>query len=129
MKAKYRWEDKLKYYSYILCYVDDILCINHYPDDVLNKLNRYVPLKSGSVGSPDMYLGTKLKHIQLHNGIKPWFMSPSKYVQEAARICEEYVAKHLNKGYKFPKRADKPFKIGYYPEIDVPSVLGQHEAS
>ena len=41
-------EDKLEYYSYILCYVDDILCIHNDQDNVLNKLNGYVPLKPGS---------------------------------------------------------------------------------
>ena len=41
MKAQYRPEDKLQYYSYILCYANDILCI-HDPDDVLNKLNGYM---------------------------------------------------------------------------------------
>ena len=77
VKAEYRSGDKLEYYSYILCYVDDIFCINHDPDDLLNKLNRYVPLKHSSVGSPDMYLGTKLKHLQLHDGIWAWSMSLS----------------------------------------------------
>ena len=60
MKTETRSEDKLEYYLYIICYVDDILCIHHDPDTVLNKLNRYVPLKPGSIGSPDMYLGMKL---------------------------------------------------------------------
>ena len=52
MKAEYRPEDKLEYYSYILCYVDDILCIHHDPDDVLNKLNGYMPLQPSSVRNP-----------------------------------------------------------------------------
>ena len=55
IKSEHRPEDNLEYYSYILCYVDDILCIHHDPDDVLNKLNEYVSLKPGSFGSPDMY--------------------------------------------------------------------------
>ena len=67
--AHFRSEDKLQYYSYILCYVADILCIHHDPDSVLNKLNGYVSLKPGSVGSPYMYLGTKVNCKQLHNGI------------------------------------------------------------
>ena len=54
MKLERRPEDGFKYYSYILCYMHDILCIHH------DKLNEYVPLKPSSVGSPDMYLGTKL---------------------------------------------------------------------
>ena len=69
MKAEYRPEDKLQYYLYILCYVDDIVCIHHNPDDVLNRLNGYMPLKPGLVQSPDMYLGTKLKNMQLQNSI------------------------------------------------------------
>ena len=108
MKAEHRPEDKLEYFSYMLCYVNDILCIHHDPDDELNRLNGYVPIKPGSVGHPDMYLGTKLKCMQLHS-IWAWSISPSKYVREAGRIHEEYVAKHLSKGYKLTNRADNPF--------------------
>ena len=128
MKAQYRPDDKLQYYSYILCYVDDILCIHHSPDDVLNELNDNVPLKPGSVGSPNMYLGTKLKCMQLHNGIWAWSMSPSKYIQEAIRICKEYIIKQVSKGYKLPKRADNPKSV-YSPEMDVSPLLRPDEAS
>ena len=99
MKAQHRPEDKLEFYSYILFYVDDILCIHNDPDDILNILNGYVPLKPGSVRSPDMYLGTKLKCMQLHNSIWVWSLSPSKYVQEEIRICKEYAARHLSNEY------------------------------
>ena len=34
MKPEFRPEDKLEYHLYILCYVDDILCIHHEPDDI-----------------------------------------------------------------------------------------------
>ena len=54
MKAEYRQEDKVEYYSYILCDVDDMLCIYHDPDNVFNKLNRYVPLNPSSVGNADL---------------------------------------------------------------------------
>ena len=53
--------DTFEYYSCILYYVDDIVCIRHDPGDVLNKLNGYVPLKPRSVKSHNMYLGSKLK--------------------------------------------------------------------
>ncbi len=33
------------YYSYMLVYVDDILCIHEDPDSVLKVLNKYFPLK------------------------------------------------------------------------------------
>ena len=69
-----------------------------------------------------MSLGKRLKCMQLHNDIWAWSMSPSKYVKEAVRICEEYIAKHLSKSYKLPKRAENPFKNGYCPELDVSPV-------
>jgi hypothetical protein len=61
LKAVTRPEDNMSYYAYILCYVDDILCIHHVPMSVMNKVNDYLPLKPSSVGDPDIYLGTKLK--------------------------------------------------------------------
>ena len=77
---------------YILCYEHSILWIHHDPDDVLNKLNWHGPLKPHSFGSPDMYLGTQLKHMQLHNVVCSWSMSPSEYVQEAEKNYEMYDA-------------------------------------
>ena len=76
-----------------------------------------------------MYLGMKLKCMQLHNGIWAWSMSPSKYVKEAVRICKKYVARHLSKEYRFPRRADNPFEGGCSPKLDVSPVLGPEEAS
>ena len=61
IKPEFRPEDKLNYYSYIFCYVDNILCIHYDSDNVLNKLNGYMPLKPTSVRSPNMFLGTKPK--------------------------------------------------------------------
>ena len=77
-----------------------------------------------SIGSPDMYLGMKLKCMQLHNDIWAWSISLSKYVQEAVMICNEYVVSHLSKGNKLPKRAENPFKRGRSPKLDVSLVLG-----
>ena len=51
--------DVFEYYSYILCYVDNILWIHHYSMSVLNKLYNYFKLKPVLTGDPDMYLGYK----------------------------------------------------------------------
>ena len=56
-------------------------------------------------------------------------MSPSKYVHEAVRICEEYVTNHLSKGHKLLKRAENSFECGHCPELDVSLVLKPDEAS
>jgi hypothetical protein len=60
-KAETRPADNFRYYAYILCYVDDILCVHNDPMSVLDLINGYMPLKPSLVGDPDIYLGTKLK--------------------------------------------------------------------
>ncbi len=62
LKAVTRPNNNVHYYSYILCYVDDILCIHHDPMSVMNEINGYLLLKSSYVGNPDIYLGARLKH-------------------------------------------------------------------
>ena len=42
-----RQEDGVQYYSFLLCYVDDILCIHHSEDSMLERLYKSFPLKSG----------------------------------------------------------------------------------
>ena len=61
-------EDGVKYYSYIFCYIDDILCIHHNEGSMLEWLHRYFPLKLG-FGKPDMYLDAMLRKIMIHNGV------------------------------------------------------------
>ncbi len=43
-----------KYFSYILLYVNDILCIHNDPDSVLTQIDKYFLLKPDSVGEPDV---------------------------------------------------------------------------
>ena len=47
VESEIRPEDGIKYYSYLLCYVDDILCIHHSADSVLEQLHKSFPLKLG----------------------------------------------------------------------------------
>ena len=80
LKQEIRPEDGVQYYSYLLYYVDDILCIHHNADAMLEWLHKSFPLKLG-FGKPDMYLGAKLHKTRSHNGVWAWAMSPVKYVQ------------------------------------------------
>ncbi len=59
LKAVTRPEDNVGYYAYILCYVDNILCIHHDPMSVMNEINKYLPLKPSSVDNPDIYLSAQ----------------------------------------------------------------------
>ena len=84
-------------------------------------------MKPNSIGSPDIYLGTKLKKTRLENGVEAWGMSPSKYVQEAVRNVEEQLKKGSKPGLS--KRASTPLPAGYVPELDVSRELNPVEAN
>ncbi len=60
-KAETRPVDNFRYYAYLSCYVDNILCVHHDNMSVLNVINGYMPLKPSSIGDLDIYLGTKLE--------------------------------------------------------------------
>jgi hypothetical protein len=62
---------------------------------VLKKINAYLPLKPSSVGDPDIHLGTKLKEMQLPNGVMGWGLSPSKYVVQAVQNCQLHLTEKL----------------------------------
>ena len=66
------------------------MVIHHDARPVLAKINEYMKLKEGSVGDPDLYLGAKLRKVEMPNGVWCYGISPSKYVQEAVRNCELY---------------------------------------
>lgn len=118
-----------RYWSYILCYVDDILVAHHDAMSVLSKIDKFLPLKEGSVGDPSIYLGTKLRENKLANGVFAWSMSPSKYVQEAVENCEKHLESNFGKKYALPSKAANPFPTQYEPEMDVSEPLCPEEAS
>ena len=127
-KAEVRPDDSFEYYSYILCYVDDILVIHHDSLSVLKRIDSYFTLKSSSVDDPDIYLGAKVTKMNLSNGTWCWTLSPSKYVQEAVKNCEQAL-KDLDGNYKLPKHAPNPFPMGYKPELDISTPLEPELAS
>ena len=53
------------YYSCVLLYVDDAMCINHDTEAGLHKLEHYFKMKPGSIGDPDLYLGGKVCPVEL----------------------------------------------------------------
>jgi hypothetical protein len=70
LKGETRPGDGFKYYSYVLCYVDDVLCIHHNAMEQICAIDKRFPLKKTSVGDPDIYLGAKLRKVVLENGVK-----------------------------------------------------------
>ena len=76
-----------KYYSYLFCYVDDILVVHNDAMPIMKKINKLFLLKPDSVGEPNMYLRDKIMYHKTPNGMWSRRMSPSKYVYEACKNC------------------------------------------
>eukprot|EP00804_Cyclotella_cryptica_P001676 CCRYP_009051-RA/>CCRYP_009051-RA protein AED:0.08 eAED:0.08 QI:0/0/0/1/0.5/0.6/5/0/841 len=112
-----------KYYSYILCYVDDLLVVHHNPKRIMDRINSFLPLKPDSVGPPEMYLGAKLKRKTSEDGTTAWGLSPAKYVQQAVKNVETFLKNNLKGRFSLPKRGDNPFPCDYAPEEDVTQLL------
>jgi hypothetical protein len=117
------------YYSYILIYIYDILCIHHDAMTVLDKLDKYFTLNPSSVGNPSMYLGTKLKLTQMSNGVNVWGMSPTKYIKEAVSYCEKHLKSNYYGRYVLPTQDANPFVMEYEPELDETPALDPERAS
>ncbi len=113
----------------MLVYVDNILCVCKNPDSVLNDLNKFISLKLDSVGTPNIYLGAKLKLIQPENSVWSWGIGPSKYVRETVKNCKDYISEHLLPQYRLPKLAPNPFLAKYELGIDVSPELDPDLAS
>ena len=101
LKSEIRPEDEVHYYSYLQCYVDDILGIHHNADTVLQQIQKCFPLKPG-LDKLEMSLSSKLCKSRLHNGVWPCVMSPVKYVQETIRDCAAHLAANYGGRFRLP---------------------------
>jgi hypothetical protein len=90
---------------------------------VMNEINKYLPLKSSSVGDPDIYLGAKLKETQLPNRVMAWGLSLSKYVVQAVKNCQLHLTEKLAGRYSIPAKADNSFPVDYDPSTDLSDLL------
>lgn len=107
-------ESSVEYYEYILCYVDDILCISHDPSRPMNNIRASLKFKNDKVEEPEFYLGASLKKKRL-NGKVVWTISSNDYLQNAVTNVEERLAKE---GKKLPSRALTSMTQDYHPKTD-----------
>lgn len=117
-------------YEYILLYTDDALAISENAEGILRReIGKYFELKEDSIGSPKLYLGGKVRRVQLDNGVFAWSFSSSQYVQAAVKNVEEYLAKPENCKWKIPSKAETPTQTTYRPELDVSPELSPEESA
>ena len=90
--------DGTKYYSYLIVYVDDIICIHEKPKMVMDQLEQGFRLKEPAV-PPKLYLGTDVKKMDIdpsHSTTDEqcWSLGSVSYMKEAIKIAEQHMAKH-----------------------------------
>ena len=123
--------DGSTYYDYVLLYTDDALVISENAENILrNEVGRYFELKEESIGPPKIYLGGRVRKVQLDNGVEAWAFSSSQYVQSAVSNVESYLSQEENqKRWKMPTRAQTPLTTTYHPELDVSSELDPNKSA
>ena len=116
--------DGSAYYSYLVVYVDDVLCVHHSPNMVMDRLGTLFRLKDG-VSEPSMYLGTDVKKwdYQRNDGTtgQCWALGANSYVKEALKVVAALSAKHSLKHTSSRKNGRlTPFdNHDYRPELDA----------
>jgi len=80
------------YYEILLVYVDDILCVSHQPEKMMEQIKQLYWLKDDSIGPPKRYLGANVGKFQLKSGLECWSASPRDYVKSAVRNMEQVLS-------------------------------------
>ena len=120
-------EDGTKYYEYVLCYVDDILCGSMFPQKFMDYLSTVYTLKEGSVQEPTVYLGADIKKFSTRIDESAWGISSDTYVASAVREVERKLAEV---GKKLPTgKCTNPMTSGYRPELDATPELNPELAN
>ena len=75
-----------EYYTYLLVYVDDLLCIDECPQKYMDMIKQNFKIKEGSIGPPQVYLGANCQLNQSRtDGVDCWGMSAEQYCKEAVK--------------------------------------------
>ena len=114
--------DGFEYYEYVLCYVDDVLCISKKPMATIQGIKDKFTLKGDKAEAPTDYLGAVLDKMTTANGTVCWTQSADKYLLESVKNVEATLAKKGNKLQT--KGCTTPLSSGYRPELDVSAELG-----
>jgi hypothetical protein len=112
-----------EYYEYILCYVDDIMCISDDPVKVLKELGQSFQFKNDEIKEPDMYLGATLKQRTL-DGVPRWSVTSDEYLKAAVENLERQLDE---KKLKLPNALSAPTNSNIVFELDDSRLLDEEE--
>ena len=133
MKERTR-KDGSKYYSYLIIYVDDVLCIDEDPKTIIDHIASVYRVKDGSIEEPKRYLGMNVRKwtYTAMNGdnMSAYALGASTYIKEAVRIVKKNCLTH-NLTYKSKTRFDScPFThSNYRPELDTTEYCDENKTT
>ena len=115
MRVAYK-EGGSSFYEYVLCYVDDLLCISMNPATILGCVEHTYQLKDKPFKA-ECSIGATIKEFYFQGDAKPrWAMSSNEYIKNAIKTVETELAKWDK---KLSTKAITPLASGYQPELDV----------
>ena len=103
------------YWEYMLCYVDDLLCIHEDPTIALTQIQAKFKLKDDKMEEPSTYLGADLSMMTNMDNKSCWAMSSNSYCKVLVDNTEKALLRHNT---RLPSKVATPLKCGYKPEID-----------
>jgi hypothetical protein len=124
----------MKYYTYLLIYVDDVICIDINPKKYIEMIGEVFKIKEGSAGPPTVYLGANIQKLTSRSQGECWGMSCEQYVRDAIKHVKE---KLKSEGWEFNKKLSdtkyspqQPYSNAKYrPELDVSNLCSDSEAN
>jgi len=60
MRPAVEESNSIKYWEYVLCYVDDVLCLSERPEATMRGIQKKFKLKDDKMEKSDVYLGAEL---------------------------------------------------------------------
>ena len=120
--------DGERYYSYILCFVDDLLCIHLEPDSILSPLKGFYKMKH-EPSMPSMYLGSDISTFDHESGTC-FAMGSDSYVKEAVRVVKQRMSEEGVKFRTSKKTPQSPFTcLSYRAELDLSEECNPEQAA
>ena len=113
--------DGEQYYEYILCYVDDVLCISHDATTPLKEIAEVMKFKKNLIVPPQIYLGARLEKKKI-NDRECWTMSSKDYVKA---ILDNLLERLEKLNMRLPTKVESPMASNYLPELDDSEELDQ----
>ena len=107
--------DGFEYYEYILCHVDNVLCISCNLRKQMKRFWGYFKLKDNKIETLEVYLGASLANMKLYSGKYCWSKSPEQYVKVAVTNVEEDLSRN---GKILPSKCVTPLLINYAPWLE-----------